>query len=78
VAFRTLQSLDRNVKPAALLLKLLDDVVNVHAGMLAFDMLTLCFHTGQEKGAVPSRPLATAIRARSVPTNPQKLFSSRC
>ena len=30
----TLQSLDRSVKPSALLLELLDNLVNVHAGML--------------------------------------------
>jgi hypothetical protein len=30
----TLQSLDRSVKPAALLFQLLDNLVNVHAGML--------------------------------------------
>jgi hypothetical protein len=39
VAFCTLKSLDRKVQTAALLLELLDDLVNVHAGMLTLGTL---------------------------------------
>ena len=62
VAFCTLQSLDRNVKPAAVLFKLLDNLVNVHAGMLTLAVSFLYCYARQTREDSTQYPLAKSLR----------------